>query len=531
VSSDDEGERRKLAYAYGAAYAYSHFTESDTRPIKRAYEIVELRHGSVLRTITVTIRTPSENRFGGAIDEARKIRGRFYVPLTAARRGQLLNSLKVLDESGAAVQVLHRSDSKRMIQLVLAMGWRRTFELPTEGPPERKKLAKLRRRVLSIPQLPASVAPQEASAVLQQLRSDMPEGMRADIKALERLKQLIDYFAKQTIVWVVVDGVPGQTFVLSYSYEFPYSTARLTPRNKLVDERIRLQEKGGPWSRLRRGVLWIGVVLRASREHPDSLEFLRRAMGQPPNDLVVPIGALHLAESYHFGAEVPEGNYVYKQRLIVRERNGHDTPGPAKEFRDEFADELSGEASYRGDATSGGTCAHLYTYRVKAKEDKPVYASIEFRERPPGTTGLTLTVGRVVLGLNIFLAASFLLLVQLGESAVDVVAIFLTVPAFATLWLGRSLNTDTESASRAPLLSRIANITFGLLSAFNALALMLAIAVREAAHHPGWRVYLWFWIPIMATTCLNGWLVKVLVKRRNTALREYRAAQDRLPYD
>lgn len=516
------GEQRRLAYAYGAAYVYSWLAGGLGQPIREARETIELRDGAFLRTVMVTIKTPSERQFreGGAADHA--LLGRFYVPLFMAQRGRL-NSFDVSGENGSGARLLHRSDAERLARLVLALAWERAF---SNGLSPHGKRVDLRRQVLDVPMAPAADATRLAASLLDEFLAKLPRETLVDIHAFEYLKLLIGFFASTTIVWAEVRGIPGETFVLNYSYEWPLTLSTLSEQNRFEVRQVALRERGGLRSRLMLLELWLIAIDKASRQQPDALEFIRSATGKLPGTMVIPVGMAHLAESYHLHLRVPDGSYVYSQELLVLRKISGEGPAEVVPLREEFAHELAEGAEYQGEEVSGGTSVHLRTYRIPAKRARYVYARIELKERPSGLSDLTLTVGRLTLALNTFLAVSFLLLLQLSESAVDVVALFLAVATFARASLGR--HHDVESRSAETIFPSRSGI-FDALLVMNSAVLLLAIAVREAGHGPGWRIYLVFWIPVMLTAVLNAWLVAVLARRHRTAVRDYRKARHGLP--
>ncbi|WP_143448499.1 hypothetical protein [Kineosporia sp. A_224] len=520
------------ALTYAALYAYERFTRLSQHPIQRATELVEARPSSLARTVTVTFKLPrAENFFPEGSGTPLDLEWVVF-PLTAARRGKLLNGFEATDSAGQRLQILPRTESKRLASNILEIAWDATFGDVGELDQElAARFSSLKLQVLEVPRIRPSEAPGQCVSLLSSLDELVVDGAKADHGAMLRLQELATYFGKRTIIWARHRAHPGETVVVTYSYEATFSYTNMSPA-----------AVGGPWeenarllspskARFRRARwmwLWARALVGTLRGNESSIELFRTWMGQPPNRIFIPVGMLHLSESYHLRVDVPSSNYVSEQSLVVRRRS--DPSGKVLSLDEVFAEEFSKGADYRGADQSGGTYAHLYTYLLHGRRAQRVYAAIEFRERPPGSTGVALALGLSVLGLNLFVAIGFLLLLKLATSAVDVVAILLTVPVFVTVWLGRSLASDADSYARTPILSRIALIVFGGSSVATALTMMLSMAL-VVTYNPPVRWLLLPWAAVCLLCVPVGWMVMRLAGVRSTAMREYRQAADGLPAD
>lgn len=542
-------EQQLLAYTYAVAIAYDHFTSLSTHPISRAVESVRFQPGSLLRSITVTFDAPITATFEA--DDAKvgltNLQGKIFLPLTTARRGRLLSSFEARDEQGRALQIMHRSFSKKLAQSLVGVAWDKAFGAPAVLSAE---LTGMRKSAMNLPLL----ATGEALATAEKINAKISEyscraSSTAEKQAFLRLAALLKHAALRTIIWVAVEGRPGLTYVLSYSYESPYGFTGLAAANKFDVRDHHIRNRAGLAAAVPSWILhvifWFDVLIRAANQNGEALEFIRRHVGQLPNKLIVPIGMPHMAESYHFRAEIPPANFVTDQRFLVRDTKAKGTHKAAAASLDaddgtelprlDFAETFGAQhenhgADFRGHDVVGGSFGHLYTYKIRGEPHRLIYASIEFDERPPGTLGTCLTLSRLAFTVNLFLVIFFPLLLQLSNSAVDVVSISLTVPLFATVWFGRNINWDSDTAARAPILARAALLICGSSSATNSLALMLAIAVRQAVRH-SWYLVGIFWLIVCVCLYINWKLVRLLSDKCQERLRIYREAQSKLPTD
>jgi hypothetical protein len=525
----EQSNSMRTAYAYAAAFAYYRFTLLDAPPIKRATEEIQVTNETLRRAITIDLATPESAALGNSsIDPPGMVNpGEVILPLTAAPRGRLLDSFEV---SALAVPVLPRSEAKKLSQIVLSIAWDQAFgENWREDRTRFTRLDPIRSRVLHIPMRPMHASLSLVAEIRDLLRG-LPSGIQVDYHGFHRLNALLSYFSKRTIIWVRVAGSPGERFTLRYSYEHSSrNSGKTLPRVALPrwdgDLRGLLSR---PWVRARYLLSLAAVLIGSLNRSSVNRELLRAWIGQIPNELRIPVGMLHLAESYHLYVDAPSAHYVSRQRLLVGNRSVRSDAAPIEVA---FKEQLANGADYRIGGTSLGTKAHLYTYRMVGVPGRPVTADVRFTERPPGSTGLALTIGKLIFVLNLFVLIAFPELIDLSYSAVDVVAIVLSIPVFATLWLGRTLTSDGDSYARTPILTRAAFGGFGGAAVLSAIALMLAISTRGAAgpnYIGAWgsEHYYWNRVSAGAACSVTLYFLIVLQRRRRNAFLQYRDMQE-----
>lgn len=489
--------------AYATAFAYARYTHTGEHPIRRTIERVRLRHGSYTRSIKMDLVLPSAREvvpdFADDVEAAFLTIGHALVPATVTRRGATLSGYQVFDSAGQPADLLPGSDARELVARILEVAWEAAWhgaghggavravpEAGTPGPGGRSgvPLERIHRQIQEIPWADPTEAQEIARGVVEQI-GDLSavraaDLAHADLIAYQRLLALVQFFAERTIVWAKLTARPGSMVSFSYHYDDPL---RLTDSPRAATQRRKrrledLRARGWP-RRAWRLVVVLETVVRAAGDDRECVDLVREWLGYPPNSVFLPVGAVQVSESYHFHLDAPESSFVAGQRLVVVDRERPDDAPVA--LHDVCGDQLADGSDYQGHDDSANHRVHFYTHRIRTARGRPVYASVDFLERPPGATGAALALGVCMALLCLFSAVTFPLLLELSNSSVDVVAIMLTVPVFASVWLGRAVASEPDSYARAPLIARGGIVVFGVVPVLSALTMMLTMALHVAA--------------------------------------------------
>lgn len=376
------------------------------------------------------------------------------------RRGGLLDTLAVFGPDARMLQILPRSMSKALASGVILLAWERAFGSIADIP----QLKPLSRSASEIPILPGELARGRAQHITDEVVGLIDRnGLSLDFLTFKRLRTSLKYFANRNIVWVAVHGRPRGLFTVSYRFRVP--TRQVLPISPELRD-FASDDRG--W----RQSLWrkVKVVIGLLSGNGAAEEYLRMAWGQPPNAIAIPVGLLHHAESYHLSVNMPRGTFCAQQALV--EWNGDEESSPVKLVVPEGAD-------YRGDKMVGSDYAHLYTYRLRGAVGRRVYALVEFRETPPGVTGVAYNLAATIAAFTTLVAFGFPVLLRLPEGSVDAAALLLAVPTLATVWILPGGREAAASYVQAPVVTRVAFLILAAVPVLQALTLVGTLGVVE----------------------------------------------------
>jgi hypothetical protein len=446
----------KVSNAYSTSLAFD-LLEAYSRPFKRVVEDVRVDHGQCRRQLTVDWRLPTlaealpgdrdaeDERFAAAFAEHG---AGLVVPVLPMRKNDMMNEFSATGPNGERLYVCGQDEGVHHTSLLLSTLWQwveRTAKALTSA--QAAMLAKARDAFFALPALPTRKARDRVSEVLENLERLKA---RLDSTARDRIVLVARYMARHHIIWMRIPGNPGDSLRLTLSYQTRFA-AGYSP--------LRGGTKGlGNYHFLRRMVDWS-----------------RRVTGQEPYRFAIPVWMSALCQSYHFQMSAPPAMYFASQRFTL-ESNLHQS-------RDEqhvaLQEHCEGNGAYvSGEDEAGGPVAHLYARDLPATADNRLYAYMQVRERPPGTTALVMWLALLTAGFLWFYFFVWRWLVSSDTQGIDLASMSVALPGVASLWFSHVFREDVRT--RVPLVSRLGLLMVGVATLYSLLTVLVRRVICTA---------------------------------------------------
>ncbi|TVT20710.1 hypothetical protein LWP59_33880 [Amycolatopsis acidiphila] len=459
-----------LSAAYSIQLAQD-IIKFESAPFSRVVERVEVDHSRCQREIHIEWDLPSfvEVLGGGTarvlqpniLSTVESAVSEILVPVILIRKGQLLNGLKLQNSDGSVIHICGRSEARRHTQLLLSYAWiefagDRSVRHRLQGVDgqEVERLAAIYR---SIAVVNSKEADGRLAAIVPQIEhilsvngQNVPTQARA---ALRRLTLTGRYFARRYFFWARITTYPGAHtgIVVTFSTRFA-------------------AEYGVP-GELRH------------RFFKKLIAKLSRLIGQSPFLIRVPVSRHALTDSYHFELTTAEDVYISWQSFVLEEdiKQGKNL----QEQADAFAALARRDGgSTEGSDEVGGSLSHLYVHKLPAVPHNQVYASIQLKERPPGTTSVAAVLG-------VFAAAAVWLfyvlwgqMVRSETQGIDIGAIFIALPGLGAVWFSRAFQYSDRS--RVPIPARVALGAVGLGASYSLFHVLVRRGICSKGDCPRW---------------------------------------------
>jgi hypothetical protein len=398
------------AQTYGVFFARNLFLANQVR-YERIVEKLNHRPGAVQREISSQFSLPKSKNFrleNGSQTQA----DRLLVPLWAMRRSQLLSDLNV-EINGESAQIVDREQSVRLTMGVLALEWRLALEAAERLKIDQTTLQLLSRFVL--PKLASLVSGNELKSrgILNQISRRLRKDDLETSPALENFLASARFLSRRYLLWMYLDGSPGDVVFLRYSYvtRFAAEYGFLT---------------GAPTKGIR---LWYGK--------------LKRWVGQQPADVYVPLARLSLAESYHVRFDCPSYQFIETFEFMDETEDGLSSAEFIKRTRAAGAEVL-------GMDDAGGPHGHLYAYEMPRELDIRTYVHAKLSERPPGSTSSMLNLNILMVAIALFI---FIRWQHIAVNPTSLATLALALPGVVALWFSHLF--QAEGRARLPFVTRI----------------------------------------------------------------------------
>lgn len=350
------------------------------RLVSRITESVESASRSLSVTTTTTFQLP-----GAYANES------VVVPVGRARRGELLDSVRVTDNNDHRLSTLDQASAISLIAASFRILLKRHSEELRD-----KYVATTEELVLK------ALASNEAD------NGELHRRVSRSLAALVTPSTSVDAWERLAILRFCLDLLRDV-----YPLLVRINTAETASLGQ-VEFRISLHRRFIP-----------DLLLGAANPLRRGLESVRYMAGVTPSAIAVDLSEAARARSYHLQIRGPEGTYLARQRLIS-----------IKAASVDLAESMS---RYSMRMRRGQRYGHLYMRGVEFVEGANPHYVAYFYERPPGSIAaptVSAFASVILIGVAGFLALGF------GTSeGSDVIAVLLSVPAIAGAWAGADRDT------------------------------------------------------------------------------------------
>jgi hypothetical protein len=508
---------RAISSAYSLSLA-SDLIRLRNTPYSRVVERVNVRVESCKREISVDWTLPSlEEALPGSRPDlsaanlamAADNLDYIVVPITLIRRGQLLSYFSLSLADGSPVYLCSKDEADKHTDRVLGLAWV-NFESKVRAQvtvdADRRLLStdifsELGRRYIQSYKLLVDKSDAELQDIFERLRKF--EAINAELASLGELVSVARFFARRYLFWARIQVRPGNTIRLSYSYVTRFAAEYLMAGS--------------------------GFISRASRVFDN----VGRFVGQQPNRYMIPISRYSQAKSYHCEVSIPESCYIQRQAFVLKQSLGRRAKKQDKDL-EEYVERH--KSSISGGDESGGVFAHLYSFRMPAEVRNPVFTFIKFSERPPGLIGVIFWMSlSAALATGMFFSL-WDQIIRGTSHGVDIVAVFVAVPALAAIWFGRAISD--ENRARIPLIGRLGVVVTALSTVYALFCVLVRRGVctgaaedsKEIAACPSWAETLTARNFVMYMFCVVVATSMLLLAYRLSSQIRYRKHQ-RVIYD